>query len=92
MLTRVMALELAPHGIRVNSVSPGIIDVPGGQPLSEAYKQAMTRQVPWGRMGCPQDVANAVLLVCDSAAEYITGQVIAVDGGLSSGRYGIPVS
>jgi NAD(P)-dependent dehydrogenase (short-subunit alcohol dehydrogenase family) len=92
MLTRVMALELAPHGIRVNSVSPGIIDVPGGQPLSEAYKQAMTRQVPWGRMGSPKDVANAVLLVCDSAAEYITGQVIAVDGGLSSGRYGIPVS
>ena len=92
MLTRVMALELAPYRIRVNSVSPGIIDVPGGQPLSDAYKQSITRMVPWGRMGCPEDVANVVLLVTDPAAEYITGQVIPVDGGLSSGRYGIPES
>jgi len=92
MLTRVMALELAPYRIRVNSVSPGIIDVPGGQPLSETYKAAMTRMVPWGRMGRPEDVANLVLLVSDPAAEYMTGQVIPVDGGLSSGRYGIPVS
>lgn len=92
MLTRVMALELAPHRIRVNSVSPGIIDVPGGQPLSESYKEAMTRMVPWGRMGKPEDVANVVLLVCDPAAEYLTGQVIPVDGGMSSGRYGIPAS
>jgi len=92
MLTRVMALELAPYRIRVNSVSPGIIDIPGGQPLSETYKAAMTRMVPWGRMGNPEDVANVVLLVSDPAAEYMTGQVIPVDGGLSSGRYGIPVS
>jgi 3-oxoacyl-[acyl-carrier protein] reductase len=92
MLTRVMALELAPYRIRVNSVSPGIIDVPGGQPLSESYKQATTRMVPWGRMGRPEDVANVVLLVSDPAADYMTGQVIPVDGGLSSGRYGIPVS
>ncbi|MBW2412028.1 MAG: SDR family oxidoreductase [Deltaproteobacteria bacterium] len=92
MLTRVMALELAPYRIRVNSVSPGIIDVPGGQPLSDSYKAAMTRMVPWGRMGNPEDVANVVLLASDPAVEYITGQVIAVDGGLSSGRYGIPVA
>lgn len=92
MLTRVMALELAPYRIRVNSVSPGIIDVPGGQPLSETYKQAMTRMVPWGRMGSPEDVAHVVLLVSDPGAEYMTGQVIPVDGGLSAGRYGIPVA
>jgi 3-oxoacyl-[acyl-carrier protein] reductase len=92
MLTRVMALELAPYRIRVNTVSPGIIDVPGGQPLSKSYKNAMTRMVPWGRMGSAEDVANIVLLVSDPAAEYMTGQVIPVDGGLSSGRYGIPVS
>ena len=92
MLTRVMALELAPYRIRVNSVSPGIIDVAGGPPLSESYKEAMTRMVPWGRMGRPEDVANVVLLVCDPAAEYLTGQVIPVDGGMSSGRYGIPAS
>ena len=92
MLTRVMALELAPYRIRVNSVSPGIIDVPGGQPLSDSYKAAMTRMVPWGRMGNPEDVANVVLLASDPAVEYMTGQVIPVDGGLSSGRYGIPVA
>lgn len=92
MLTRVMALELAPYRIRVNSVSPGIINVPGGQQLSESYKRAMTRMVPWGRMGSPEDVASIVLLVSDPAAEYMTGQVIPVDGGLSSGRYGVPVS
>jgi NAD(P)-dependent dehydrogenase (short-subunit alcohol dehydrogenase family) len=92
MLTRVMALELAPYRIRVNSVSPGIIDVPGGQPLSDTYKAAMTRMVPWGRMGNPEDVASVVLLASDPAAEYMTGQVIPVDGGLSAGRYGIPVA
>ena len=68
------------------------IEVPGGQPLSETYKAAMTRMVPWGRMGNPEDAANVVLLASDPAAEYMTGQVIPVDGGLSSGRYGIPVS
>jgi len=92
MLTRVMALELAPYCIRVNSVSPGIIDVPGGQPLSDTYKQAITGMVPWGRMGSPEDVANVVLLVSDPTADYMTGQVIPVDGGLSAGRYGIPTS
>jgi len=92
MLTRVMALELAPYKIRVNSVSPGIIDISGGQSLTEDYKRAMTRMVPWGRMGRPEDVAKIVLLVSDPAAEYMTGQVIPVDGGLSSGRFGIPTS
>lgn len=92
MLTRVMALELAQYKIRVNTVSPGIVDIPGGQPLEASYKTAMTKMVPWGRMGRPEDVAQAVLLVCDPAADYITGQVIPVDGGLSSGRFGIPTS
>jgi 3-oxoacyl-[acyl-carrier protein] reductase len=92
MLTRVMALELAPYRIRVNSVSPGIIDIPGGQPLSDTYKAAMTRMVPWGRMGSSEDVANVVLLASDPGADYMTGQVIPVDGGLSAGRYGIPVA
>lgn len=92
MLTRTMALELAPHRIRVNSVAPGIIAVPGGPPLTPAYQQAMTAMVPWGRMGTPEDVAVAVLLVAEPGAEYLTGQVIPVDGGLSAGRYGIPIS
>ena len=92
MLTRTMALELATHRNRVNSVAPGIIAVPGGPPLTPAYQQAMTALVPWGRMGTPEDVAVAVLLVAEPGAEYLTGQVIPVDGGLSAGRYGIPIS
>jgi len=91
-LTRAMALELAPHRIRVNAVSPGIVDVPDGPPLAPAYREAMTAMVPAGRMGTPQDVAALVLMVADPAAAYLTGQDIRVDGGLSAGRYGIPTS
>ncbi len=91
-LTRTMALELAPHRIRVNAVSPGIVDVPEGPPLAPAYREAMTAQVPWGRMGTPEDVAAAVLLVADPALDYLTGEELRIDGGLAAGRYGIPVS
>jgi NAD(P)-dependent dehydrogenase (short-subunit alcohol dehydrogenase family) len=91
-LTRAMALELAPHRIRVNAVSPGIVDVADGPPLASAYREAMTAMVPAGRMGTPQDVAALVLMVADPAAAYLTGQDIRVDGGLSAGRYGIPRS
>jgi 3-oxoacyl-[acyl-carrier protein] reductase len=91
-LTRAMALELAPHGIRVNAVSPGIIDVPGGPPLAPAFRDAMTAMVPLGRTGTPEDVAATVLLVADPSASYLTGQDVRVDGGLSAGRFGIPSS
>lgn len=91
-LTRVMALELARHGIRANAVSPGLIDVPGGPQLSEGYTQAMTRMIPAGRMGRPEDVARAVLFVAHPDADYMTGEVVSIDGGLSAGRYGIPTS
>jgi NAD(P)-dependent dehydrogenase (short-subunit alcohol dehydrogenase family) len=92
MLTRVLALELARHGIRVNAVSPGIIDVPGGPTLAPEYKSTMTRAVPQERPGAPSDVAAAVLALADPDLAYVTGQILAVDGGLSAGRYGIPIS
>jgi 3-oxoacyl-[acyl-carrier protein] reductase len=91
-LTRTMALELAPHGIRVNAISPGLIDVPDGPRLAPAYRRAMTAMVPAGRMGTPDDVAAAVLALADPGMAYVTGQELRVDGGLSAGRYGIPVS
>lgn len=91
-LTRTMALELAPHRIRVNAVSPGIVDVPDGPPLAPAYRAAITAQVPWGRMGTPEDVAAAVVAVADPALDYLTGEELRIDGGLAAGRYGIPVS
>ncbi len=91
-LTRTMALELAPHRIRVNAVSPGIIDVPDGPVLAPGYRRAMTAMVPCGRMGTPEDVAAAVLALADPGLAYVTGQELRVDGGLSAGRYGIPGS
>ena len=91
-LTRTMALELAQHGVRVNAVSPGIVEVPGGPPLASGYREAMTAMVPAGRMGTPEDVAAAVLLVADPANDYLVGAELRVDGGLSAGRYGIPSS
>lgn len=91
-LTRTMALELAPHGVRVNAVSPGIVAVQDGPPLDEGYVAAMTSMVPWGRVGRPEDVAEVVVAVAGPAFGYVTGQDLRVDGGLSAGRFGIPIS
>ena len=90
MLTKVAALELAKHGINVNAVAPGLIDVPvqrGEINLSEAYRTSYLEQVPLGRIGVPSDIANMVLFLCTSEAEWITGQIFLVDGGLMSGHY-----
>jgi NAD(P)-dependent dehydrogenase (short-subunit alcohol dehydrogenase family) len=91
MLTRVMAMELARYGIRVNAVAPGLIEVesPG---LNPDYLQATLRQIPAGRLGRPEDVAEVVFRLAQMNTDYITGAVIAVDGGLALGRYGIPLS
>jgi len=81
-LTRAMALELAPHGIRVNAIAPGLTDT--AQPRdghSEAELHVMARQVPLGRMGRPEDVAAVVVFLASSEAQHITGQVIHVNGG-----------
>jgi NAD(P)-dependent dehydrogenase (short-subunit alcohol dehydrogenase family) len=91
-LTRTMALELAPHRIRVNAVSPGLVDVPDGPELTQPYRRAMTAMIPWGRAGRPEDVAAAVRLIADERMDYLTGHELRLDGGLSAGRYGIPVS
>jgi NAD(P)-dependent dehydrogenase (short-subunit alcohol dehydrogenase family) len=81
-LTRAMALELAPHGIRVNAIAPGLTDT--AQPRdghSEAEVQAMARQVPLGRMGQPDDVAAVAVFLASADARHVTGQVIHVNGG-----------
>jgi 3-oxoacyl-[acyl-carrier protein] reductase len=81
-LTRAMALELAPHGIRVNAIAPGLTDT--AQPRdghSEAELQAMARQVPLGRMGQPDDVAAVAVFLASPEARHVTGQVVHVNGG-----------
>ena len=93
MFANCLALELGPHKINVNSVAPGLIDVGEEQtPTKVAYDQATVRMTPWGRIGKPEDIANAILMLCSPQADYMTGVVLSVDGGLSVGRYGIPVS
>jgi pteridine reductase len=82
MLTRSLAKDLAPE-VRVNGVSPGAILWPENG-MSGATKDAILEQVPLGRPGTPDDVANAVLFLAKEA-DYVTGQIIAIDGGRSIG-------
>lgn len=82
MLTRSLAKDLAP-GIRVNGVAPGAILWPEDG-MSDTIKESILDQVPLGRPGTPADIADCVLFLA-SEADYITGQVIAVDGGRSIG-------
>ena len=92
MLTKAMALELAPHRILVNAVAPGATQTPGTQALREGaarafnidpeqIAQAFVQRVPLGRMGEPDDVARIALFLASAAADYITGDLIVVDGG-----------
>lgn len=81
MMTKALARELAP-AVRVNGVAPGAILWPS-QPLAEADKQSILQQIPMQRLGEPEDIARTVLFLAQ--APYITGQIIAVDGGRSIG-------
>lgn len=76
-LTKALAQELAPSGITVNCVSPGIIDT---RMNAQFDKQELESEVPMGRLGTPEEVARAVLFLAEST--YITGQVIGVNGGI----------
>lgn len=90
MLTKVAAMELAPYGVNVNAVAPGLVDVPSQRAeenISAEYRTRYLQEVPLGRMGEPGDVANAVLFLCSDAADWITGQLYVVDGGLMSGHF-----
>jgi NAD(P)-dependent dehydrogenase (short-subunit alcohol dehydrogenase family) len=86
-LTKTAALEYAEHGIRVNAVCPGVIDTEmverftGGQSEAEA---AMIATEPVGRMGHPEEIADAVVWLCSDHSSFVTGQAIAVDGGFTT--------
>ena len=81
-LTKSTALELASRGITVNAVAPGYITTDMTAPLADEIKEAIRTKIPLARFGAPEDVAAAVAFLCSPAAGYITGQVIAVNGGM----------
>lgn len=85
--TKSAALEYAKHGIRINAICPGLIWTPMADQMvasgqGEALK-GMEKMVPMGRVGHPQEIADAVLWLCSDAASYVTGQSISVDGGFT---------
>ena len=82
-MTKSLAKELASRGVTVNAVAPGFIDTDMTAALSETAKNAALGSIPMGRMGTPENVAKAVAFLADEDAGYITGQVLAVDGGMS---------
>ncbi|MCB1112195.1 MAG: 3-oxoacyl-[acyl-carrier-protein] reductase [Chlamydiia bacterium] len=80
--TKSIARELAPRNIRANCVAPGFIQTRMTDKLTQEQKEATLKNVPLGRMGEPDDIANAVLFLVSDEGGYITGQTLTVDGGM----------
>ena len=80
--TKSLAKELGSRNITVNAVAPGYITTVLTDVLSEEYKQAAIKATPMGRLGTPEDIANAVAFLVSDQASFITGQVLSVDGGM----------
>jgi 3-oxoacyl-[acyl-carrier protein] reductase len=81
--TRTVAKEVASRGITVNAIAPGFIDTEMTQRLRGEWKEELKKRIPLGRLGSPQDVAEAVAFLASDAAGYITGQVLVIDGGMA---------
>jgi 3-oxoacyl-[acyl-carrier protein] reductase len=82
-LTKTLALELAPHNIRVNAIAPGAIDTPmaAGAKTDPKILEATLSKIPMRRMGRPEEVSNLVLFLASDASSYITGSTVVIDGG-----------
>ena len=82
-LTKAVARELASRGINVNAVAPGFVETDMTDALPDSVKEGLCAQIPLGRTGKPEDIAKAVAFLASPAADYITGQVLSVDGGMA---------
>uniref|UniRef100_UPI0040273A00 3-oxoacyl-[acyl-carrier-protein] reductase n=1 Tax=Agathobacter sp. TaxID=2021311 RepID=UPI0040273A00 len=82
-LTKAVARELASRGINVNAVAPGFVETDMTDTLSDSVKENLKSQIPLGKIGHPQDIAKTVAFLASPDADYITGQVLSVDGGMA---------
>lgn len=82
-LTKSVARELASRHVCVNAIAPGFVETDMTDNMPQAAKDGMTQMIPMGRLGAPEDIANAALFLASDAADYITGQVLCVDGGMA---------
>lgn len=95
MFTRVLAMELAPQGIRVNCIAPGLINSRGFTNLSTVtseYVNVIMKTIPMGRAGLPDEIADVAVFLASHAARYMTGSIVNVDGGAMAGRNQLPRS
>ncbi|HBR17664.1 MAG: 3-oxoacyl-[acyl-carrier-protein] reductase [Deltaproteobacteria bacterium RIFCSPLOWO2_12_FULL_43_16] len=81
-LTKTVAREFASRNVTCNAIAPGFIETAMTQALSEKVREELANQIPMGRLGTPDDVAEGVLFLVSEAANYITGQVININGGM----------
>ncbi|NQZ68264.1 MAG: SDR family oxidoreductase, partial [Lentisphaeria bacterium] len=81
-LTKSAAKELSSRNINVNAIAPGYIDTDMTAELTDELKEAISGQIPLGRIGKPDDIAKVVCFLCTGGADYITGQTINIDGGM----------
>jgi 3-oxoacyl-[acyl-carrier protein] reductase len=80
--TKTIAREFAQRGINVNSIAPGYVETPMTNALPEKVKEELKRMIPMERLGRPEDIAEAVLFLVSASSNYITGQVLNVNGGI----------
>ncbi|TMW73269.1 elongation factor P 5-aminopentanone reductase [Alteribacter natronophilus] len=77
---KALAKELGPSGIQVNAVAPGLIDTPMNEHMNDAEREALLEEIPAGRPGTPEDVAEAVAYLASPASDYVSGQILSVNG------------
>lgn len=80
-MTKALSREVAPSGITVNCIAPGVIDTPMNKGFDEETLAALKEETPVGRLGTPEDIARAVLFLADEANSFVTGQTLGIDGG-----------
>ena len=81
--TKTIAREVASRGITANAIAPGFIDTEMTKKLSDSQRQELMKNIPLGRLGTPEDIAEAVAFLASPRAGYISGQVLTVDGGMT---------